>query len=236
MMVLGLWLGTPGCDMESASADNPGTTERMAAMPSRALSRSLDPRTEFYAAAPDDAALAQTRALLKARDLADARKLTELITTPHAVWFSSGTPAEVTKAVHQTMAAADCEHRVPVLVAYNVPYRDCAQYSGGGATDTTAYKAWIDGFAQGIGKGKAVVILEPDGLGLIPYNTTIGGVAEWCKPTVTDSLGNAISYSRRTFCSQNLPSHSAPVRRFCRCGELPIGVFCPRETPGIRLL
>jgi endoglucanase len=178
--------------MESASADNLEATELSATQLNRAPSRSLAPRTNFYAPAPDDAALAQTRALLRARDLSDARQLAELITTPHAVWFSSGTPAEVAKAVHQTMAAADCEHRVPVLVAYNLPYRDCAQYSGGGAVDTTAYKAWIDGFAQGIGKDKAVVILEPDGLGLIPYNTTINGTAEWCKPTVTDSSGNAI--------------------------------------------
>lgn len=51
-----------------------------------------------------------------------------------------------------------------------------------------------------------------------------------------DSLGNAVWYSRRAFYSPNLPSHSAPVRRFCRCSELAIGVFCPRETPGIRLL
>ena len=192
MIVFGLWLGTPGCDMASASADNPEATELSASQLNRAPSRSLSPRTNFYAPAPDDAALAQTRALLRARDLSDARKLAELITTPHAVWFSSGTPAEVAKAVHETMAAADCEHRVPVLVAYNLPYRDCAQYSGGGAVDTTAYKAWIDGFAQGIGKDKAVVILEPDGLGLIPYNTTISGTVEWCKPTVTDSSGNAI--------------------------------------------
>ena len=192
MVVLGLWLGTPGCDMDSASANNPEAMEKLAPMSSRTPSRSLDPRTDFYAPVPEDAALTQVRALLKARDVPDARKLADLITTPHAVWFSSGTPAEVTKAVHQTMAAADCEHHVPVLVAYNVPYRDCAQYSGGGATDTAAYKAWIDGFAQGIGKGKAVVILEPDGLGLIPYNTTINGVAEWCKPTVTDSSGNTI--------------------------------------------
>ena len=27
---------------------------------------------------------------------------------------------------------------------------------------------------------------------MIPYNTTINGVAEWCKPTVTDSSGNTI--------------------------------------------
>jgi len=218
LIVLGLWLGTPGCDMESASADNPEATELSATQLNRTPSRSLAPRTNFYAPAPDDAALAQTQALLRARDLSDARKLAELITTPHAVWFSSGTPAEVAKAVHQTMAAADCEHRVPVLVAYNLPYRDCAQYSGGGAVDTTAYKAWIDGFAQGIGKDKAVVILEPDGLGLIPYNTTINGTAEWCKPTVTDSSGNTIPapgaspderYAQINYAVDSIESHAS---------------------------
>jgi endoglucanase len=79
-----------------------------------------------------------------------------------------------------------------VLVAYNLPYRDCAQYSAGGATDTAAYQAWIDAFAAGIGRGKAVVILEPDSLGIIPYNTTIYGAEEWCKPTVTDAEGNTV--------------------------------------------
>ena len=81
---------------------------------------------------------------------------------------------------------------MPVLVAYNLPYRDCAQYSAGGAADTTAYQAWIDGFARGIGNGQAIVILEPDGLGIIPYNTTIDGPEEWCKPTVTDGAGNVV--------------------------------------------
>ena len=36
-----------------------------------------------------------------------------------------------------------------------------------------------------LGKGRAVVILEPDSLGIIPYNTTIYGASEWCRPTVT---------------------------------------------------
>ena len=36
------------------------------------------------------------------------------------------------------------------------------------------------------------MILEPDSLGIIPYNTTIYGAADWCKPTVTDASGNAI--------------------------------------------
>jgi endoglucanase len=88
------------------------------------------------------------------------------------------------------MKEAALEGRVPVVVAYNVPYRDCAQYSAGGAVDTAAYEAWIDGFASGIGSAKSVVVLEPDSLGIIPYNTTIYGATEWCQPTVTDSQGN----------------------------------------------
>ncbi len=193
MMVLGISLGVLGCDSEMQAADDPGTVQRQSQVLHQAsMSRSLSPRTEFYAPDPDDAALAQARALLKARDRNDARKLTALIDTPHAVWFTDGTPAEVTKAVRKTMDAADCGHRVPVLVAYNVPYRDCSQYSAGGAVDTAAYEAWIDGFAKGIGKDKAVVIIEPDGLGIIPYNTTINGAADWCQPTVTDSSGNIV--------------------------------------------
>ena len=91
------------------------------------------------------------------------------------------------------MREAKAQRRVPILVAYNAPFRDCAQYSAGGATDTAAYKAWIDGFAAGIGGDPAVVILEPDSLGIIPYNTTIYGAADWCKPTVTDASGNPVA-------------------------------------------
>jgi endoglucanase len=185
-------LGAMGCDGDSADTAAPEVTAKLAKETKPAPGRRLDPGTEFYIPIPEDGAVAQAWDLLKSRDLADARKLIALITTPHAVWFTSGTPGEVKLAVHQTIEAAEFEHRVPVLVAYNLPYRDCAQYSAGGATDTAAYEAWIDGFAQGIGKSKAVVILEPDGLGLIPYNTTINGVSEWCKPTVTDSSGNPI--------------------------------------------
>ena len=133
----------------------------------------LDKETRFFVPPPDPAALKQITSLVKARDLKNAARITAMVTTPQAVWFTGGTPKEVEKSVKKTMSAAALEKRVPVLVAYNVPFRDCAQYSGGGAIDTPAYEAWIDGFAKGIGKGKAVVILEPDSLGIIPYNTTI---------------------------------------------------------------
>ena len=76
---------------------------------------------------------------------------------------------------------------MPVLVAYNIPFRDCAQFSAGGATSTDEYLAWIDGFAAGIGHERAIVILEPDGLGIIPFYRQFGtGSLEWCQPPEAD--------------------------------------------------
>jgi len=228
MLVLGGSLGAMGCDGDLAGTPVPEPTAKLATEAKSAPNRRLDPGTEFYVPVPESGAVAQAWELLKSRDLPDARKLIALVTTPHAVWFSSGTPGEVKLAVHQAVETAEFEHRVPVLVAYNLPYRDCAQYSVGGATDTVAYEAWIDGFAQGIGKSKAVVILEPDGLGLIPYNTTINGVAEWCKPTVTDSAGNSIPapgaspvdrYAQINYAVDSLEGHAARASVYLDAGH-----------------
>lgn len=141
---------------------------------------------------PETAAVKQVATLIRAHHLKDALLVSAMEATPRAVWFTGGTPADVHKAVHKTMEAAAYENAVPTLVAYNIPYRDCSQYSAGGAVDTVAYEAWIDGFVKGIGGGKAIVILEPDGLGLIPYNTTIYGATESCQPTVTAADGTQV--------------------------------------------
>ena len=61
-----------------------------------------------------------------------------------------------------------------MLVAYNLPFRDCAQYSAGGASTRPRTRRGSTASPPGIGKAKAVVILEPDGLGIIPYYTTYG--------------------------------------------------------------
>ena len=91
---------------------------------------------------------------------ADAQLLGSI---PSADWFTKGTPEEVRIAVDEMVTAAEARGEMPVLVAYNLPFRDCAQYSSGGALDTKAYTAWIDGFAAGIGDRPATVLLEPDG-------------------------------------------------------------------------
>ena len=135
------------------------------------------PATRLFTPPPNDGAVAQIKQLVKAHQWSDAAAITKMVATPQAVWFTSGTPAEVKKAVQKTMKQAKLTRSVPVLVAYDLPFRDCAQYSAGGALDTAAYLAWIDGFVAGIGDGKAIVLLEPDGLGIIPWYTSINGAA-----------------------------------------------------------
>jgi endoglucanase len=142
--------------------------------------------TRFYVPPPDPGAVKQIKALVRSGDLKDAVGVTRMVTTPQAVWFNGGTPAEVRRAVHKTVRAAARQHAVPVLVAYNLPFRDCSQYSAGGAASTDAYLAWIRAFAAGIGKLPADVILEPDGLGIIPNNIDINNNAEWCQPKAAD--------------------------------------------------
>ena len=126
----------------------------------------------------------QAAASLTGQARADAQLLGSF---PSANWFTKGTPAEVQTQVNAVVTAAAADGSVPVLVAYNLPFRDCAQYSAGGAADTAAYAAWIDAFAAGIGNRDAVVILEPDGLGIIPWYTTVNGAQEWCQPAELDA-------------------------------------------------
>ena len=105
---------------------------------------------------------------------------------PTATWLTSGTPEEDEARARDLVLDAAAEKSIPVIVAYYLPFRDCQQYSAGGAADTAEYQAWIDGLAAGIGNAKAVVLVEPDGLGIIPHYTSITGATEWCQPAELD--------------------------------------------------
>ncbi|HEX4790205.1 MAG TPA: glycoside hydrolase family 6 protein [Actinospica sp.] len=127
-----------------------------------------DTGTRLFVPPPAQGALTQILQLAKSGDLQDAALLTRMEATPQAVWFTGGTPDQVRAQARQSMAQAALEHAEPVLVAYDIPGRDCAQYSAGGASGLSAYEAWIAAFAAGIGSGRAIVILEPDALGNLP--------------------------------------------------------------------
>jgi endoglucanase len=90
----------------------------------------------------------------------DAAEMDEIATAPQAQWFGDWNP-DVAQAVNQHVTAAAAQGRWTLLVAYNLPQRDCGGHSGGG---TAEYKAWIREFARGIGDRPAAVILEPDAL------------------------------------------------------------------------
>ncbi len=61
-------------------------------------------------------------------------------------------------------AGARAGDQMPSVALYNIPHRDCGNYSSGGAADGGAYRAWIDDVSRTIGDSKVAVILEPDAL------------------------------------------------------------------------
>ncbi|MFJ8192188.1 glycoside hydrolase family 6 protein [Streptomyces sp. NPDC096094] len=81
---------------------------------------------------------------------------------PAAVWFADYTPGTITSRVRAVTSGGAAEGRVPVVVPYAIPDRDCGGHSQGGAPDLDAYDDWIDRFAAGLGSGDVIVVLEPD--------------------------------------------------------------------------
>jgi endoglucanase len=140
-----------------------------AAAASAVPAATLPANTHFYTPPPDHGAIRQIVQLAATGDVHDALLVGAMVATPQAVWFTSGTPAQVGQAVHQTAVRAAAQHTVATLVAYDVPGRDCSQYSSGGAGSDAAYRAWADGFARGLlPNQRAVVVVEPDGLANLP--------------------------------------------------------------------
>ena len=163
--------------------------------PSPGLSISRPPlpsNTRLYVPAVNPAAVQQIAGLVKSGATSQAAALTTMGTMPRGIWLLQGTPEEVRSMVAKAVVLAARGNTIPVFVTYNRPFRDCAGYSAGGALNSADYRAWIEGLARGIGNERAMVILEPDGTGIIPYYTRLDGTAEWCKPVVTDGTGKTV--------------------------------------------
>src|SRR5580700_5640499 len=126
----------------AAAGSWPAAASAAASTAVSAVQRGLGPGTRFFVPPPSDGAPQQILQLLASGDRKDAALIAEMEAIPRAVWFESGTAAQVQQQVRQTMVEAAIERAVPVLVAYDIPGRDCAQYSAGGALDEAAYEAW----------------------------------------------------------------------------------------------
>ncbi len=90
----------------------------------------------------------------------------KIASQPVAKWFGNWSYGHGGTAgnVNWWVSAATTARTLPVLVAYNIPWRDCSQYSSGGAPSNQAYEQFIEAMVQGISGRRAVVILEPDAL------------------------------------------------------------------------
>ncbi len=91
----------------------------------------------------------------------DARVLQRIAREPVAVWLTGDDPKAQAENVTRQAERAGV---IPVLVAYNIPQRDCGQYSSGGAPDAAHYRTWASRAAAGIGARRAWIVLEPDAL------------------------------------------------------------------------
>lgn len=111
---------------------------------------------------PDNNARKGAQRLLAAGRTEQARLVQRRIADhPTATWLTPE-PDDVYDEARAVSKAAAAEGALPVLVAYNVPNRDCGQFSSGGAADIDAYLDWVGSLAAGIGRDPAVVVLEPD--------------------------------------------------------------------------
>jgi endoglucanase len=77
-------------------------------------------------------------------------------------WLAWGDAVQIRAEVTSYMQKAKAAKRLPVLVVYNIPDRDCGSYSKGGAADYRNYQNWIAAIADAIGSDVAWVIWEPD--------------------------------------------------------------------------
>jgi endoglucanase len=104
----------------------------------------------------------QTADSWRATRPADAANMDKIASNSVAQWFG-GWSGDILTAVNNAVTTASTAGAVPILVAYNIPQRDCGGLSSAGTT-VDGYKTWIAAFANGLGGRKAVVILEPDAL------------------------------------------------------------------------
>lgn len=110
---------------------------------------------------PTGPAVDQVLAYEAAGRIADAALIRRIAERPVAAWFADEGPGHLERA-RTLVTDAAAAGRLPVLVLYHIPHRDCSGESAGGAATASAYSAWISSIARALDGRRAIVILEPD--------------------------------------------------------------------------
>jgi endoglucanase len=90
-----------------------------------------------------------------------------IASVPQGRWFTTTNTSTVRSQVDGYLGAAAAAGKIPIMVVYNMPNRDCGGASSGGAPNHTAYRQWIDEVAAGLAGRPVTIILEPDVLPLM---------------------------------------------------------------------
>ena len=124
------------------------------------------PFRDVYFVLDPESNAARTAEKWRASRPADAAAIDKIAGQPAAAWignWSNPVELEVDRLVSLKTRAGG----LPMMIIYNLPFRDCGQYSAGGAGSADGYRAWIRHVAAGIDDRRALVILEPDGLPML---------------------------------------------------------------------
>jgi endoglucanase len=148
--VLGAALLVAGCSSGGDGDKDRGADAKITQQP-----RESDP----FWVNPDGNAARQVAAYVKSGKNEDAEQIRKIAEQPTGEWIGPENPEQEAQGFTEAAAKAG---RTALLVLYDIPHRDCGQYSQGGAADGNTYRAWIDGVAAGIGDRLATVVLEPD--------------------------------------------------------------------------
>ncbi|MFE9807993.1 glycoside hydrolase family 6 protein [Streptomyces sp. NPDC005227] len=152
MAVLGAALLLAGC-----SSGGGGGKDEESGAPVTQQPKNADP----FWVNPDGNAAEQVAAYAEADRDDDAEQIRKIAGQPTGEWIGPENPEQEARGFTEAAEKAD---RAAIIVLYNIPHRDCGQFSQGGAADGNAYRTWIDGVARGIGDRPATVILEPDAI------------------------------------------------------------------------
>lgn len=140
LVALTIWFGVPRTEGQGR---NPFLGKRLYVDPASPARRQAD---QWRRSRPQDAAMM--------RRIADQ---------PQATWVG-GWMRDVRRETDAIISRVTAAGALPVLVAYNIPNRDCGSHSAGGARGGDAYRRWSIGLAQAVRRRPTVVVLEPDAL------------------------------------------------------------------------
>ena len=93
------------------------------------------------------------------------RSLRLIARYPSVNWFGGNDP-RVFDWVRYRVEDAARQHAVAQMIAFNLPHRGCNEPDMEGPTTAAGYRAWFREFVRALGHHRAIVIVEPDSLGL----------------------------------------------------------------------